>query len=80
MALDVPQPRGPLWIMGDLFMMKYFTQYNRETNQVKIALAAHKKPMAKEEASMLQSTMMEDLLEEDQGTPGPEEVVDLAST
>ena len=35
MALDVPQPRGPLWILGDLFMMKYFTQYNRNTNQVR---------------------------------------------
>merc|ERR1711988_1708306 len=66
MALDVPKPRGPLWILGDLFMMKYFTQYNRETNQVKIGLANHKKPMAEEEdqdsemmsQSMLSRTMM----------------------
>jgi len=60
MALDVPQPRGPLWIMGDLFMMKYFTQYNRHTNQVKIGLANHKSKMQTESdmMSVLSRTMM----------------------
>lgn len=74
MALDVPKPRGPLWILGDLFMMKYFTQYNRESNQVKIALANHAKPMQEEdkEYSRLSRTM-EELIEEVEG-----DVVELA--
>jgi cathepsin D len=71
MALDVPQPRGPLWILGDLFMMKYFTQYDRATNQVKMGEANHRDKMQTEEAeeeaeveSMLSRTMEEVELEE----------------
>jgi hypothetical protein len=45
MALDVPQPRGPLWIVGDLFMMKYFTMYSRDTNQVLMGEAKHENGM-----------------------------------
>jgi len=83
MALDVPKPRGPLWILGDLFMMKYFTQYNRENNQVKIGLANHKEPMQEEEAEETQASRLsrlsrelEELVEEEAG-PDPE-VVELA--
>lgn len=79
MALDVPKPRGPLWIMGDLFMVKYFTQYNREHNQVKIGLANHKEPMQEDEdemeASMLSQTM-EELVEEAEA--GDDEVIELS--
>merc|ERR1712159_13644 len=60
MALDVPKPRGPLWILGDLFMMKYFTQYNRDTNQVKMGLANHETNMqeeTEEQTSMLSRTL-----------------------
>merc|ERR1712166_1565635 len=41
MALDVPRPRGPLWIVGDLFMIKYFTMYSRDKNQVLMGEAQH---------------------------------------
>jgi len=89
MALDVPAPRGPLWILGDLFMMKYFTQYNRETNQVSIALSNHKQKMQSaemetEEDSLLQATTLEEDVEGDMGGhggggSGGEEVVDIAA-
>jgi len=79
MALDVPAPRGPLWILGDLFMMKYFTQYNRKTNQVKIGLANHKTKMQEESdmmsSSLLSRTMMEAL--EESETPSEQEVIEL---
>ncbi|CAK9103772.1 unnamed protein product [Durusdinium trenchii] len=43
MAVDVPAPHGPLILLGDPFLRKYYTVYDRERLQIGFALARHSK-------------------------------------
>jgi cathepsin D len=37
MPLDVDPPRGPLWVLGDIFMRKFFVVFDRDQNRIGIA-------------------------------------------
>jgi len=55
MNLDVPPPKGPLFVFGIPFLQKFFTVYDHANDRVGFATAKHKGAILEEEKTVLVS-------------------------
>ena len=52
--MDVPPPKGPVFILGALFIKKFYTIFDRQNNRIGLALAnaPSNKPVKTENATI----------------------------
>jgi hypothetical protein len=41
MPIDVPAPRGPIFVFGEYFLRKFYTVFDRDEKVIGISLANH---------------------------------------
>jgi renin len=51
-ALDLPPPTGPIMLLGEPFLKRYYTVYDRQALRIGMALAVHKTPSDIEDEPM----------------------------
>jgi len=47
MELDLPPPKGPVCVLGDIFMRKYFVVFDRDQNRIGLAVRKINKNVSK---------------------------------